>query len=623
MRRVSKPIYLILIAVCLLSWVAIGASAITLVVKSMPSTLHDLIDALNAAAPLLRCTAVPLLVLGGALLTLAYQLWSAIQDGQTRPSPWLAVGLLFVPVFNVYWFFRVVYGFSVQFNRYIERNFLSVQKLPQGLFLTFNVFCLTTCIPFVGLFAGPVACILLFIVVAKSCNGVNALAAAGSREIAPNSAVGLGPAGGAARRSGHATSVSAAILGGMGIVLAGAAAYVAVQSSRRPDLRPSGPIIQVPGEVLYRSPGKGTAGTVSKGRVSVQQVATVQRDLTDRPHDPKVLNDAACVFGAIGQLDAGALLLEEAVKLAPADPVINYNYARELYQQGKVTEAIRYADTAVKLQPEFDEARLLRAAAAVGQSDYATAEQQILKLVHQGLAIALVAHGAIDLSKGKVREAVADFEGALKLVPNDPTALYDSGVASQMRNDLPSAAAFYRQAIGSDPELAEAHSNLGTILAIDGQLQAAFEEFRQASFLKPADSSFRRRVLAMSAMISQPAQAGPGQVNTGALQSTLPAGYVPLPPAERARVGLAGAGAGSITVTNSSQYLLDIAFTGPTGASGLIPANLSKTFLLPEGQYRVVGNCPTNREIRPFYGSEYYRSTERSFLQLYVTHERN
>jgi hypothetical protein len=63
-------------------------------------------------------------------LFLCYQMWRVIGDGQTRVSPIKAVTGLFVPVFGIFWLFRVFPGFFVsEFNAYVRRHHLSAAEL--------------------------------------------------------------------------------------------------------------------------------------------------------------------------------------------------------------------------------------------------------------------------------------------------------------------------------------------------------------------------------------------------------------------------------------------------------------------------------------------------------------
>lgn len=70
------------------------------------------------------------------LYVLYYKMWAAIQDGHARTTPPMAVGFLFIPLFNLYWRFQAVWGFSKDCNRYIERHSSNARKLPEGLFLS-------------------------------------------------------------------------------------------------------------------------------------------------------------------------------------------------------------------------------------------------------------------------------------------------------------------------------------------------------------------------------------------------------------------------------------------------------------------------------------------------------
>lgn len=79
-------------------------------------------------------------VLYAVIMTLvfSYKIWQPIQDGHARMSPGKAVGFLLIPFFNLYWFFRVIGGFSQDYNAYLDRYSINASKLPQGLLPTFS-----------------------------------------------------------------------------------------------------------------------------------------------------------------------------------------------------------------------------------------------------------------------------------------------------------------------------------------------------------------------------------------------------------------------------------------------------------------------------------------------------
>ena len=53
---------------------------------------------------------------------LLYKAWTAIQDGHARTTPAAAVGLMLVPMFNLYWQFQAIWGFAVDYNKYVSRH---------------------------------------------------------------------------------------------------------------------------------------------------------------------------------------------------------------------------------------------------------------------------------------------------------------------------------------------------------------------------------------------------------------------------------------------------------------------------------------------------------------------
>src|SRR5687767_6774080 len=59
---------------------------------------------------------------------LYYRAWKAIQDGHARTTPGKAVGFLLIPLFNLYWMFPALWGFSKDYNAYIERHSINVPR---------------------------------------------------------------------------------------------------------------------------------------------------------------------------------------------------------------------------------------------------------------------------------------------------------------------------------------------------------------------------------------------------------------------------------------------------------------------------------------------------------------
>ena len=62
-----------------------------------------------------------------ASVALLYRCWKLIQDGHARTEPTRAVGLLFAPVFNLYWGFVAIRGLALDMNAYLRRHGLTAR----------------------------------------------------------------------------------------------------------------------------------------------------------------------------------------------------------------------------------------------------------------------------------------------------------------------------------------------------------------------------------------------------------------------------------------------------------------------------------------------------------------
>lgn len=71
------------------------------------------------------------------VMRLLHKAWAAIHDGASGVSPGPAVGLLFVPIVNLFWSFRVFPGYVTAFRKFGERQRLQLPKLSWFGYLLF------------------------------------------------------------------------------------------------------------------------------------------------------------------------------------------------------------------------------------------------------------------------------------------------------------------------------------------------------------------------------------------------------------------------------------------------------------------------------------------------------
>ncbi len=99
-----------------------------------------------------------------------------------------------------------------------------------------------------------------------------------------------------------------------------------------------------------------------------------------------------------------------------------------------------------------------------------------------------VAHNNLGMALGQVGrmpEAIAHFDQALRLEPDYAEAHYNLGVALAQTGRIPEAIGHYEQALRIWPDYAEAHYNLGIALGQTGRIPEAIGHYEQALRIKP------------------------------------------------------------------------------------------------------------------------------------------
>lgn len=114
-----------------------------------------------------------------------YRGWKLIQplrrldrEEADMPTPGAAVGLLFVPFYNFYWYFVALRGLAVRANKYKVRAGIGGRPMGEGLALTYAILLVTSFIPFLNLLAIPVVYYLFTIDVDRMRGQVQAWQAA-------------------------------------------------------------------------------------------------------------------------------------------------------------------------------------------------------------------------------------------------------------------------------------------------------------------------------------------------------------------------------------------------------------------------------------------------------------
>jgi Tfp pilus assembly protein PilF len=93
--------------------------------------------------------------------------------------------------------------------------------------------------------------------------------------------------------------------------------------------------------------------------------------------------------------------------------------------------------------------------------------------------------GTVFLREGKVSGAIAHFDQALEIKPDDAEAHTNLGIALYQTGKREEAMEHFQQALRINPNKAEAHGNLGIALAQTGKIEEAIAHYERALRIKP------------------------------------------------------------------------------------------------------------------------------------------
>jgi tetratricopeptide (TPR) repeat protein len=99
-------------------------------------------------------------------------------------------------------------------------------------------------------------------------------------------------------------------------------------------------------------------------------------------------------------------------------------------------------------------------------------------IAHSNLGVAL-------LNKGRLDDAVTQYQKALEICPNYPDAHNNLGFALFQKGQLDDAVAQYQKALEINPNFAQVHNNLGNALVQKRQLDEAIAQFEMAVGINP------------------------------------------------------------------------------------------------------------------------------------------
>src|SRR5579862_2907972 len=236
------------------------------------------------------------------------------------------------------------------------------------------------------------------------------------------------------------------------------------------------------------------ASFVTIGILSAQPVpscrgpAELERDLATKP-STDAYNAKGAYFANKHQVSCAIAAFAAAIRLDPNSADSHFNLALALREKRDLKRATQEFRTAVRLNPDMVPAHnaLGTALLETEQSDAAEIEfQAALKLQPDSVY-------ALDgLSKALIQQKrYGAAIGYLRKAPPDPGLQINLSVALSKNGNTEEAIAILQGLLKADPGLAEAHSNLAVIYALQNRFREAADEYYQALRYDTANDTSR------------------------------------------------------------------------------------------------------------------------------------
>ncbi len=183
-----------------------------------------------------------------------------------------------------------------------------------------------------------------------------------------------------------------------------------------------------------------------------------------------------------------------ALQVTDGNFILRHNLADYYLQNGRFEDARQQEADALRINPNYVEARLDLALALSLMGRYAESETEYrkgLEMKPEGKEL-IVAHsglGAVLASQHRTAEALPELELAAQLRPDSAEGHYNLGTALAELRRNSEAAAEFTIATRLEPGDPEAHHRLAVTLAVLGRPNDAAQEFAAVAKLRPDDAA--------------------------------------------------------------------------------------------------------------------------------------
>jgi predicted O-linked N-acetylglucosamine transferase (SPINDLY family) len=221
-----------------------------------------------------------------------------------------------------------------------------------------------------------------------------------------------------------------------------------------------------------------------KGRLD-EAIAGYRRAVALQPDYPEAHNNLGNVLREARQPDAAMRSCAQAIALSPGYAEAYNNLGNALLDMGDFDAAAASFRKALAIRPDYAEAHsnLGNVLSAQQQPDAAIASYRAAVTINPALRTAHQSLGVLLKARGDKEAAIASLRRGLD--STDANAQNSFGVALCAVDDLDGALAAFEAAIALNPDFAEAHSNLASVLRRQKRLEESIQSCVRAIELSP------------------------------------------------------------------------------------------------------------------------------------------
>jgi tetratricopeptide (TPR) repeat protein len=213
-----------------------------------------------------------------------------------------------------------------------------------------------------------------------------------------------------------------------------------------------------------------------------ESFARLQEALRLAPDEPIVLNNIGVSLRERGRLDEALVQHQKAIQAAPRYAEAYGNVGRDLFGLGRFKDAVGAYREALRIKPDL--ATIVRGDLGLSLEKSGMHEEAIVELrralqIDPGDTPSRLLLADTLLRQGQMDEAIQQYREALRLSPT--AQIHNSlGYALGRTGHFEEAASELREAIRLDPTSAAAHDNLGNVLQGLQQAEQAVAEYKEA-----------------------------------------------------------------------------------------------------------------------------------------------